>query len=226
MRLSSQADFIEIATRVMMGESVKPAPINLLEIDYVAIKAPMFSFTRLVGADPILGVEMASTGEVATFGDTRHEAIVTSMRAAGFKLPQKAVFLCIGPLAAKLAFAESARNLVEKGLPLFASKGTHEYLNELGIPSTMLHKPSEASSPNVLEYIREGKIDLVVNIRDTAADVGSVTDGYHIRRSAVDHSIGLLTDLKLACLIVTAMTRDFVDDFGKVKVRAWDELGS
>ncbi|KAG8467202.1 hypothetical protein KFE25_000518 [Diacronema lutheri] len=219
-----KADFIELATRVMVGEVVKPAPIHLLEIDYVGIKAPMFSFTRLIGADPILGVEMASTGEVATFGDTRHEAILTSMRAAGFKVPQKAVFLCIGPLMAKLAFLESAKLLLDKGLVVYASKGTHEFLQTRGVQTILLHKPSSSDQPNFTTYINDGAIDLVINIRDSNADSGSISDGYAIRRSTVDHSIGLLTDLKLANLVIAAFARECKDDGGKVKVKAWDEL--
>ncbi|KAJ1625622.1 methylglyoxal synthase-like domain-containing protein [Pavlovales sp. CCMP2436] len=209
----------------MVGEQVKPAPINLLDIDYVGIKAPMFSFTRLIGADPVLGVEMASTGEVATFGDTRHEAIITSMLSAGFRIPEKSVFLCIGPLSAKLSFVESAKLMVAKGLILYASPGTHAFFTEAGVATTLLHKPSSSEQPNFVDYIID-KIDLVINIRDTMADSGSISDGYSIRRSTVDRSVGLLTDLKLAKLIITAFTSDeFVND-GKVKVRAWDELGN
>lgn len=219
----AQVDFIEIATRVMVGEVVKPAPIHLLEIDYVGIKAPMFSFTRLIGADPVLGVEMASTGEVATFGDTRHEAILTSMCAAGFRLPTKAVFLCIGPLEAKLKFVESAKLLVDSGLVVYASRGTHDFLAARGVQTQLLHKPSSSEKPNFTDFMAEGTIDLVVNIRDSKADSGSISDGYAIRRSAVDHSIGLLTDVKLAGLVIAAFTRECKDDGSKVKVKAWDE---
>lgn len=221
-----QADFIEIATRVMVGEVVKPAPIHLLEIDYVGIKAPMFSFTRLIGADPVLGVEMASTGEVATFGDTRHEAILTSMRASGFKLPEKAVFLCIGPLEAKLKFVESAKLLLDFGLTVYASKGTRDFFAARGVQTKLLHKPSSTETPNFTDFMNEGAIDLVVNIRDSNADTGSISDGYAIRRSAVDHSVSLITDLKLANLIIAAFARECKADGSKVKVKAWDELNS
>merc|ERR1719498_1391151 len=123
------------------GSYVQPAQISLLDLDYVSIKAPMFSFTRLLGADPILGVEMASTGEVATFGADKDEAILTSMRATGFKPPKTNVFLCIGPLAAKLEFLESAKRLLEMGLELFASQGTYDFCTPHGLPISLLHKP-------------------------------------------------------------------------------------
>merc|ERR1719393_362066 len=114
-----KVDFIELATRVMAGAPVQPAQISLLDLDYVAIKAPMFSFTRLLGADPVLGVEMASTGEVATFGEDKYEAILTSMRATNFKVPKRSVFVCIGPLQSKLEFLQPVRDLLDMGLTVF-----------------------------------------------------------------------------------------------------------
>lgn len=211
----------------MVGDKAQPKQINLLDIEYVGIKAPMFSFTRLVGADPILGVEMASTGEVATFGDTRHEAIITSLRAAGFKVPETSVFLCIGPLSAKLHFVESAKNLINKGFVVYASQGTRDFLATRGVQTTLLHKPSSECKPNVEDFIREGKIDLVINVRDTHADGGSISDGYGIRRSSVDQGVTLITDIKLAKLFVQAITveADVQCTSKKLKLHAWDELG-
>jgi len=219
-----KVDFIEIATRVMAGAHVVPAQISLLDVDYVGIKAPMFSFTRLLGADPVLGVEMASTGEVATFGEDKYEAILTSMRAANFKFPKRNVFLCIGPLHAKLEMLEPARELVEMGLQIFSSKGTHEFLSGHGLPSTMLGKPSSSDSPTVNEKLQNGDIDLVINIRDSHADDGSLTDGYLIRRKAVDFSVTLLTDVKLATLTIHALYRRHKGVAPEIK--AWDEFTS
>ena len=129
-----KTNFIELATKVMVGAHVTPAQISLLDLEYVGIKAPMFSFTRLLGADPVLGVEMASTGEVATFGDDKYEAILTSMVSSGFKVPRRNAFLCIGPLAAKLEFVESAHALAKMGLTLYCSQGTYDFFTQRDVP--------------------------------------------------------------------------------------------
>ena len=219
-----KVDFIELATRVMAGAPVAPAQISLLDLDYVAIKAPMFSFTRLLGADPVLGVEMASTGEVATFGEDKYEAILTSMRATNFKAPKTNVFLCIGPLQAKLEFLESARELVDMGLKLYGSQGTAEFFTQHGLPITMLNKPSTDIKPNVREMLSSQELELVINVRDSHASQGSQTDGYLIRRTAVDFSVCLLTDVKLATLLIHALHRRFKGVAPEVK--AWDEFGA
>jgi len=216
-----KVDFIEIATRVMAGALVQPAQISLLDLDYVGIKAPMFSFTRLVGADPVLGVEMASTGEVATFGEDKYEAILTSMTSAGFKIPKRNVFLCLGPLHAKVEFVESAHALANMGLVLYCSQGTYDFYHERGVPVQLLHKPMSKAQPNVEDYLADGKIDLVINVRDSHASEASITDGYLIRRKAVDFSVCLLTDIKLAVMVVTAIGK------GKTpQIKAWDEFGA
>jgi len=204
----------------MIGAHVTPAQISLLDLEYVGIKAPMFSFTRLLGADPVLGVEMASTGEVATFGEDKYEAIVTSMRAAGFKVPKQNVFVCIGPLAAKLEFLPAMRALESLGLTLWCSQGTYDFYSAEGLSVHQLHKPTSEKKPNCAEYLAEGRIELVINVRDSHADDGSITDGYLIRRKAVDFSICLLTDVKLATLVVQSMER------GKRPViKSWEEFG-
>ena len=215
-----KVDFIEIATKVMVGSPVQPAQISLLDLEYVGIKAPMFSFTRLVGADPVLGVEMASTGEVATFGEDQYDAALTSMLSSNFKVPKRNVFLCLGPLHAKVEFTEAAKMLVDMGLTLYCSKGTYDFYSSRGLPVHLLHKPLSKTKPNVDEYLADGKIDLVINVRDSHADVGSITDGYLIRRKAVDFSVCLLTDIKLAALVITALHR------GKATtIKAWDQYG-
>jgi len=216
-----KVDFIEIATKVMVGGHVQPAQISLLDLDYVGIKAPMFSFTRLAGADPVLGVEMASTGEVATFGDDTHDAILSSMLASGFKIPQKNVFLCLGPLAAKVEFLDSARALVELGLTLYCSQGTFDFYSERGVPVGLLHKPLSQRQPNIEKFLAESQIDLVINVRDSKASEASISDGYLIRRKAVDYSVPLLTDIKLAVLVVTALQRR-----KSIAIKAWDQFGA
>ena len=219
-----KVDFIELATRVMAGANVHAAQISLLDLDYVGIKAPMFSFTRLLGADPVLGVEMASTGEVATFGEDKYEAILTSMRAANFKPPKKNVFLCIGPLHAKLEFLQSAHELVAMGLNLYGSEGTTAFYKQHGLPITLLNKPSTEMKPNVRDMLSSQEIDLVINVRDSHASQGSQTDGYLIRRTAVDFSVCLLTDVKLATLLIHGLHRRHVGVVPEVK--AWDEFGA
>jgi len=220
-----KVDFIEIATRVMAGAHVTSAQISLLELDYVGLKAPMFSFTRLLGADPVLGVEMASTGEVATFGEDKYEAILTSMCATGFKEPKRNVFICIGPLAAKLEFLESAKFLLKMGLTLYGSEGTCAFYSSHGLPISLLHKPSTEVEPNVKTQLAGGALDLVINIRDSHASQGSQTDGYLIRRTAVDFSVCLLTDVKLATLLIHALHRKHLGVVS-TEIKAWDEFGS
>mmetsp|Transcript_36218 Transcript_36218/g.116301 ORF Transcript_36218/g.116301 Transcript_36218/m.116301 type:complete len:846 (+) Transcript_36218:2-2539(+) len=216
-----KVNFIELATRVMVGAPAQPFQISLLDLDYVAIKAPMFSFTRLVGADPVLGVEMASTGEVATFGEDRFDAILTSMMSTGFRVPKRSVFLCIGPVKAKMEFLPQVRLLLEMGLALSCSQGTYDFYKSHGLDVSVLHKPLSEKRPNVTDAIKNSEIDLVINVRDSKADEASKTDGFLIRRAAVDCSVCLLTDIKLATLIVTAMSRRKA-----LNIKAWDEFGS
>jgi len=216
-----KVDFIELATKVMVGAHVQPASISLLDVDYVGIKAPMFSFTRLVGADPVLGVEMASTGEVASFGEDKYDAILTSMISAGFKIPKRSVMLCLGPLAAKMEFMESARELLAMGLDLYCTEGTFDFYTDKGLPVKLLHKPLSKTQPNAEDFIGEGKIDLVINIRDSKASEESITNGYLIRRKAVDFSVCLLTDIKLATMLIESLARN-----KKPNIKAWDQYGA
>jgi carbamoyl-phosphate synthase large subunit len=215
-----KTNFIELATKVMVGAHVTPAQISLLDLEYVGIKAPMFSFTRLLGADPVLGVEMASTGEVATFGEDKYEAILTSMVSSGFKVPRRNAFLCIGPLAAKLEFVESAHALAKMGLTLYCSQGTYDFYKQHDVPVQLLHTPLSQKQPNIVDAIANGEIDMVINIRDSKADEGSISDGYLIRRKAVDFSTTLITDVKLATLVITALARG-----KKPTIKAWDQFG-
>jgi len=217
-----KVNFIELATRVMAGDKVTPANISLLDLEYVGIKAPMFSFTRLLGADPVLGVEMASTGEVATFGEDKYDAILTSMLSAGFKVPKQNVYVCIGPLTAKLEFVDSARALIGMGLTVWCSPGTHRFFAERGIKTQLLNKPNSEAKPNSIDFLSQGMIDLVINVRDSQADDGSITDGYLIRRKAVDFSVCLLTDVKLAMLVITAMARKGT----KPAIKSWEQFGN
>jgi len=158
---------------------------------------------------------------VATFGEDKYDAILTSMLSASFKLPKTSVFLCIGPLAAKMEFLDSARDLLALGLAVYCSQGTHDFFQSHGLEVKLLQKPLGKVEPNIGTFIDSGKIDLVINVRDSHASEDSITDGYLIRRKAVDSLVPLLTDIKLAVLIVAAMARK-----KKPTIKAWDQFGS
>src|SRR5438093_10991158 len=157
-----RANFIDIATRVMTGQYVSQVNGSFLDLDYVGVKAPQFSFTRLEGADPVLGVEMASTGEVACLGDDFEEAFLKALLSVGFRLPVRDALLSTGPIEDKAAFLESARILRAMGVNLFATEGTAAFLRQHGVDTTRLHWPTDVRSPNVLQYLQERKVDLVI----------------------------------------------------------------
>jgi len=201
-------NFIDLATRVMLGIPVRPVTIQPIDMDYIACKVPVFSFGRLKNSDPRLGVEMQSTGEVACFGVNQYEAFLKGMIAAGFKLPAKNVLVCIGPTAQKLEFANYARLYCDMGLQLYTTKNTYEELRtKEGLESCILvYKPLVKREPNALTLLRGGKIDLVINVPDSM-DSHALTDGFEIRRAAVDSSTPLITDIKTAILTTMALHR-------------------
>src|SRR5690606_8400082 len=158
-------NLIEIATKVMLGIPVEKPDKSLFELDYVGVKAPQFSFARLLNADPVLGVDMASTGEVACIGDNYYEAILKSMLSVGYRLPVKNVLISSGPSRSKIELLKSAQMMYERGFNLFATEGTHRFLQDNGVSNTLLHWPDEEDrQPNTMDYIKQKKIDLVVNI--------------------------------------------------------------
>lgn len=199
-------NFVEIATRVMTGIPVRPAVVDLFDVHHVCMKVPLFSFTRLAGADPVLRVEMASTGEVACFGSNHYEAYLKGLLSTGFKLPKRNILVSTGPLHAKLEFLSSARSLLSMGYELFASPGTHAFLKEQGVNATLLHKPEEKKEPNALDFLRSGKIHLVINIPNSNDPIDK-TSGYRIRRTAVDFSIPLVSNIKCATLLCSAIEK-------------------
>jgi len=211
-------NFVAEAMRRMLG--VKRPVVNPgLELDYVGVKAPMFSFSRLVGADPMLGVEMASTGEVGCLADDQHEALLHALIATGFRFPERGVLLSLGPLQDKYWFAEEARAIAEElKLPIFATPGTAEALQSLGIRATALSK--QAGPDTAVAAIDAGLVDLVINIPVEYDELGR-PDGYLIRRRAVDAAIPLITDLQLARAVVEALRRKRMSD---LEVLAYDEL--
>jgi carbamoyl-phosphate synthase large subunit len=196
-------NYVAEAMRRMLGVH-KPVENRSLDLDYVAVKAPMFSFSRLVGADPMLGVEMASTGEVGCFGDDVHEALLHALIATGFRFPKKGVLLSLGPLQDKYWFADEARVIAEQlKLPIFATPGTAEALRTLGIACTSLGK-GPADGAGAIHAIEDGSVDLVINVPREYDELGR-PDGYWIRRRAVDAGIPLLTDLQLARAVIEAL---------------------
>jgi carbamoyl-phosphate synthase large subunit len=216
-------NFVEIATYAMLDhpkiEEIKKMPIKTLELDHIGIKAAQFSFNRLKGSDPTLGVEMASTGEVATFGDELHETLLKSLLSVGFTMPKKNILVTIGRAKDKLDLAESMRKLTQLGFKLFATEGTHKTLKEQGIKSTMLNKIQSKVSPNIEEYLREKRIDLVFNIPQNYSPE-EVTDGYLIRRKAIDANIPLITNKQIAKLLVETLGKYTME---KLEIKSWDE---
>jgi carbamoyl-phosphate synthase large subunit len=196
-------NFIREAARRMLGVATH-IECDALELDYVAVKAAQFSFSRLAGADPTLGVEMASTGEVGCLGDDLPEALLKALMATGFRIPKKGVLLSLGPVADKYRFEREARILMARGLKLYATPGTGDVLREQGIECTVAWKDSDERKPSAVELINQGEIDLVINIPRSYDQQGR-PDGYRIRRRAVDLNVSLITNFQLARATVDAL---------------------
>ncbi len=214
-----RVNFIELATRVIMNRPTAKIDQSIFELDYVGVKAPQFSFTRLVGADPILGVEMSSTGEVGCIGDDFEDAFLKSLIAVGYHLPIKKVLLSTGPLETKAAFLASARQLSKAGVTFYGTSGTAAFMADSGIEVTTVAWPLEKGSPNALDLLQKGEVDLVVNIPKNASREELKND-YMIRRAAVDHGIPLVTNIQLAQRIASAICHKSLED---LEIRSWSE---
>jgi len=204
-----QTNFIELATRVMCNLPAVPKEIKLLDLDYVGVKCPMFSFARLQGADPTLGVEMVSTGEVACFGQDVHEAFLLAMMSAGFKIPKKKKALfTVGPMHEKMSLVDSARQLADAGYTLYASEGTHHFFSAKGVKSIMATKSSnsEDEATYVLDLITSRTVDLVINVSDSLS-MKEDSLGYRIRRASIDFGVPLITNGKVAELLIASLIR-------------------
>jgi carbamoyl-phosphate synthase large subunit len=212
-------NLIEQATKVMLKVPVEKPHKSAFDLDYIGIKAPQFSFSRLKQADPVLGVDMASTGEVGCIGDNFYDATLKAMLSVGYRIPKKNILLSTGPMRSKVELVNSCRMLREKGYNLFATFGTHNFLKLNGIESTPLHWPDEDKQPNTLEYLRGGMIDLVINIPKDLSKAELYND-YTIRRSAVDYNIPLITNARLASAFIIAFCKLDIED---VSIKAWDE---
>ena len=212
-------NFIELATKVMLGLPVEKPEKNLFELDYVGIKASQFSFNRLQKADPVLGVDMASTGEVGCIGMDTSCAVLKAMLSVGYRIPKKNILLSTGTMKQKADMMDAARMLVNKGYKLFATGGTHKTLAENGIESTHVYWPSEEGHPQALEMLHRKEIDMVVNIPKNLT-AGELSNGYKIRRAAIDLNIPLITNARLASTFINAFCTMSVDD---IAIKSWAE---
>ncbi|MBR3937357.1 MAG: carbamoyl-phosphate synthase (glutamine-hydrolyzing) large subunit [Bacteroidaceae bacterium] len=206
-------NFIGMATEIMLGKEVEPFGKTFADIDYVGVKCSQFSFARLLKADPILGVDMASTGEVACIGDNYHEALLKSMISVGTRVPskEKGILLSSGPTKSKIDLLDAARILNDYGYNLYATSGTARFLEENGISvKEVLHWPDSDEKPNVIDYMRSGKIDLAINIPKNNTP-RELENGYKIRRTAVDFNIPLITNARQASAFIYAFCKIGVD---------------
>ncbi|MBF1309818.1 MAG: carbamoyl-phosphate synthase (glutamine-hydrolyzing) large subunit [Porphyromonadaceae bacterium] len=213
-------NFIELATRIMLGQRVEKPNKSAFDLDYVGIKASQFSFARLQKADPVLGVDMMSTGEVGCLGDDTNEAVLKSMLSVGYRIPQRSVLLSTGGYKQKVDMLDAAQLLHNKGYALYATQGTHDMLAENGIPSTLVFWPTdEGKHPQALDLLHERKIDMVVNINKNLT-AGELTNGYRLRRAAIDLNIPLLTNARLASAFITAFCTLPIED---LQIKSWAE---
>ena len=213
-------NFIELAAKVMLGLPVEKPSKNEFDLDYVGVKASQFSFSRLQKADPVLGVDMVSTGEVGCIGDDTYEAVLKSMLSVGYTIPEKNILLSTGNAKQKVDMLDAIRCLYEHGYNLYATPGTHSFLTDNGIPAIKVYWPSESDkSPQALELIHEKKIDLVVNFPKSLTQ-GELANGYKIRRAAIDFNIPLVTNARLAYTFIKAFCNIKVDD---IQIKSWDE---
>ena len=213
-------NLIELATKVMLGLPVERPHKNLFDLDYVGIKASQFSFNRLQKADPVLGVDMASTGEVGCLGDNTSTALLKAMLSVGHRIPKKTVLLSTGSAKQKAEMLDAARMLEEHGYELYATGGTSDYLTQNGIKNTLVHWPSEPDQhPQALTLLHDHKIDMVVNIPKNLTS-HELTNGYKIRRAAIDLNVPLITNSRLASAFIHAFCTEKLDEIG---IKSWSE---
>lgn len=212
-------NLIELATRVMLGLPVEKPEKSLFDLDYVGIKASQFSFNRLQKADPVLGVDMASTGEVGCLGDDSASAVLTAMLSVGQRIPAKNILLSTGSAKQKVDMLDAARMLKRKGYNLFATGGTSRFLTENGVENTLVYWPSENTQPQALDMLHNKEIDMVVNIPKNLT-AGELSNGYKIRRAAIDLNIPLITNARLASAFINAFCTLDIND---IDIKSWSE---
>ncbi|MDO4159314.1 MAG: carbamoyl-phosphate synthase (glutamine-hydrolyzing) large subunit [Prevotellaceae bacterium] len=213
-------NLIELATKVMLGLPVEKPSKDLFDLDYVGIKASQFSFNRLQKADPVLGVDMASTGEVGCLGDDTNTALLKSMLSVGHRIPEKNILLSTGSAKQKAALLDAARQLVDNGYKLYATVGTSKYLTENGIENTLVYWPSDSEmKPQALDMLHNHDIDMVINIPKDLT-VSELDNGYKIRRAAIDLNVPLITNARLGAAFINAFCRVKLDD---IDIKSWSE---
>jgi carbamoyl-phosphate synthase large subunit len=214
-----KSNLIHLATRVILGEKVGYLNQSIFDLDYVGVKAPQFSFSRLQQTDPVLGVDMSSTGEVGCIGDDFYEGVLKSMLSVGYKIPEKAILLSTGPARSKVELINSARALLDKGYTLYATRGTKKFFDHYDIPTRLAYWPDEKKQPNTIDLIRDGIVDLVINIpKNLTKD--ELDNDYMIRRNAIDFNVPLISNARLASAYILAFCRMDKED---IQIKAWDE---
>jgi len=215
-----RTNLIEIATKAMLDVPFEKPDKSLFELDYVGVKAPQFSFHRLLNADPVTGVDMASTGEVACIGENFYEALLKSMLSVGYRIPKKTILISSGPTRGKIELLESARMLKERGFLIYATGGTHNFFQENGIETEQVFWPDENDKqPNTLDLIKNRKVEMVINIPKDHT-TREISNGYNIRRNAIDFNIPLITNARVASAFIYAICKL---DLENISIKAWNE---
>ncbi len=212
-------NFIEIATKSMLGIKVDKPQKSIFDIEHIGVKASQFSFSRLAKADPVLGVDMASTGEVGCIGDSYYDAILKAMLSVGYSIPKKGVLISSGDIRSKVELLEASRMMHQKGLKLYATGGSATFLQKNKVPVTVLHWPNSKEKPNTLDYIKSKKIDFVINIPKNLEE-DELNNDYNIRRAAIDYNIPLVTNARLASAFITAFCKV---DIENLSIKSLDE---
>ncbi|PKO96587.1 MAG: carbamoyl phosphate synthase large subunit [Bacteroidetes bacterium HGW-Bacteroidetes-6] len=213
-------NFIELAAKVMTGTEVTPPSNSAFDLDYVGIKASQFSFSRLQKADPVLGVDMASTGEVGCIGDDTNEAILTAMLSVGYRIPKKNILISSGSAKQKADLLMASKLLSQKGYNLYATGGSHKYLIDNNIPATLVHWPSDPDmQPQAMQMLKNKELDFVINIPKNLTQI-ELENGYKIRRAAVDFNVPLITNARLASAFIIAFCSMKIED---IQIKSWDE---
>jgi carbamoyl-phosphate synthase large subunit len=215
-----KTNLIEIATKAMLDVPFEKPDKSLFELDYVGVKAPQFSFHRLLNADPVLGVDMSSTGEVGCIGENFYEALLKSMLSVGYKIPEKSVLISSGPTRGKVELLDSAKMLKERGFTIYATSGTQKFLKENGIETEIAYWPDEQDKhPNTIELIKEKKVEMVINIpKDHTSK--ELSNGYRIRRNAIDFNVPLITNARVASAFIHSFCTIEKED---IAIKAWDD---
>ena len=212
-------NLIETATRIMLDAPYEKPDKSEFDIDRIGVKASQFSFARLQNADPVLGVDMSSTGEVGCIGDDLNEALLNALIATGYKLPKKSILISSGGARGKVDLLDACKILVEKGYDVYGTKGTAQFLNENGVKATPVSWPDEEGNANVMQMIADHKFDLIINVPKNQTK-RELTNGYKIRRAAIDHNIPLMTNARLAKAFIEAFTAMNMED---IQIKSWQE---